>query len=121
MSVLESNSDGNLSIAAGIGATMHAETSGPFGLTVHDEHLFTRVAYAMVVTGLWHSVVRRKEKSFDYFEINRRGEQAAYRVGRLSTGGYVVFHLDTGAREIGKSLAEVLRDVAYVPKSLEDG
>ena len=100
---------------------MHAEACGPQGLTLHDEHLFTRVAYAMVVTGLWHSVMRRKEKSFDYFEINCREEQPAYRIGRLATGGYVVFHLDTGARELGKSLAEVLRDVAYVPKSLEDG
>lgn len=97
---------------------MHTETSEPLGLTSLDEHLFTRVAYAMVVTGLWHSVARCEKKSFDYFEINRREGQPAYRVGRLSSGGYVVFHLDTGARELGKSLSEVLRDVAYVPKSL---
>lgn len=100
---------------------MHAEASGPLGLTLHDEHLFTRVSYAMVVSGLWHSVVRHEEPSFDYFEINRREGQASYRVGRLSSGGYVVFNLDTGGREFGGSLAAVLRDVAYVPKTPEGG
>ena len=100
---------------------MHAEASRPLGLTLHDEHLFTRVSYAMVVTGLWHSVVRHEESSFDYFEINRREGQPSYRVGRLSSGGYVIFNLDTGGREFGRSLASVLRDVAYVPKTREDG
>jgi hypothetical protein len=110
-----------MNVAVGVGAAMHTKAYGRRGLTSHDEHLFTRVAYAMVVTGLWHSVARRDEKSFDYFEINRREGNPTYRVGRLSSGGYVVFHLDTGVREVGNSLSEVLRDVAYVPRSLEDG
>ena len=100
---------------------MHVKSSGPFSLTLCDEHLFTRVSYAMVVTGLWHSVVRREDASFDYFEINRREGRATHRVGRLSSGLYVVFNLDTGEREYGDSLAEVLRDVAYVPTSNECG
>ncbi len=100
---------------------MHADPRGPQRLTLYDENLFTRVAYAMVVTGLWHSVARREEADFDYFEINRQEDRPTYRVGRQSSGGYVVFHLDSGFRERGTSMSEVLRDVAYVPKSLENG
>jgi hypothetical protein len=84
-------------------------------LTAPDAELFGRVAYAMVVVGLWEKVIRRTEDSFDFFEVTGQKGQMAYRIGRLSGGGYVLFNLATGVRKQGQSLKEVLRNVAYVP------
>lgn len=103
----------------GVGAVKSAGIEKQFRLTANDKRLFTRIAYAMVLTGLWHSVARRVEMSFDYFEIYRQEGHAAYRVGRLSCGGYVGLNLGTGTRAHGISLAPVLREIAYVPRTLE--
>lgn len=84
-------------------------------LTAADTELFGRIAYAMVVVGLWKKAVRRTDDSFDFFEITGQKGQLAYRIGRMSDGGYVLFNLMTGARKRGESLKEVLRNVAYVP------
>jgi len=84
-------------------------------LTAADTELFGRIAYAMVVVGLWKKVLRRTDDSFDFFEITGQKGQMAYRIGRLSDGGYVLFNLMTGVRKQGQSLKEVLRNVAYVP------
>jgi len=84
-------------------------------LTAADAELFGRIAYAMVVVGLWKKTVRRTDESFDFFEITGQKGQMAYRVGRLGDGAYILFNLMTGARKQGGSLREVLRSVAYVP------
>ena len=42
-------------------------------LTAEDRELFGRIAYAMVVVGLWKTTVRRTDDSFDFFE-NRLSE-----------------------------------------------
>ena len=84
-------------------------------LTADDTELFGRIAYAMVVVGLWKKAVRRTEENFDFFEITGQKGQMAYRIGRLSDGVYVLFDLTTGVRKRGGSLREVLRSVAYVP------
>lgn len=84
-------------------------------LTASDTDLFGRIAYAMVVVGLWKKAVRRTEDSFDFFEVTGQKGQMAYRIGRLSDGGYTLFNLATGARKRGETLKEVLRNVAYVP------
>jgi len=84
-------------------------------LTASDTELFGRIAYAMVVVGLWKKVVRRTDDSFDFFEVTGQKGEMAYRIGRLSDGGYVLFNLATGVRKQGQGLKEVLRNVAYVP------
>lgn len=84
-------------------------------LTAEDRELFARIAYAMVVVGLWNTTVRRTDESFDFFEIRGQQGQLAYRIGRQGDGGYVLFNLMTGARKHGGSFSEVLRSVAYVP------
>lgn len=86
-------------------------------LTVADTELFGRIAYAMVVVGLWKKTVRRTDDSFDFFEITGQKGQLAYRIGRLNDGAYILFNLGTGMRTRGESLKEVLRHVAYVPTS----
>jgi hypothetical protein len=86
-------------------------------LTASDTDLFGRIAYAMVVVGLWKKAVRRTDDSFDFFEITGQKGQMAYRIGRMSDGGYILFNLATGVRKRGQSLREVLRNVAYVPNA----
>ena len=88
-----------------------------YGLTAKDEDLLSRVAYAMVVAGVWDKAVRRTDSAFDFFEIWRPGPLAAYRIGRLRDGIYVLFNLATGVRKYGSGLAEVLMEIAYVPPS----
>lgn len=84
-------------------------------LTAEDRDLFGRIAYAMVVVGLWKSTVRRTDDSFDFFEVRGQQGQLAYRIGRTGDGGYVLFNLSTGARTRGPRFADLLRTVAYVP------
>ena len=60
-------------------------------LTPSDSELFGRIAYAMVVVGLWKKVVRRTDDCFDFFEITGQKGEMAYRIGRLSDGAYVLF------------------------------
>jgi hypothetical protein len=86
-------------------------------LTAADTEMFGRIAYAMVVVGLWKKAVRRTDASFDFFEITGQKGQLAYRIGRMSDGVYILFNLGTGVRTRGESLKEVLRNVAYVPDS----
>jgi len=84
-------------------------------LTGQDSELFSRIAYAMIVVGLWKKVVRRTDDSFDFFEVTGQKGQLAYRIGRTGDGEYVLFDLLSGARKRGKSLKQILRNVAYVP------
>ena len=86
-------------------------------LTAADTELFGRIAYAMVVVGLWQKSVRRTEESFDFFEITGQKGQMAYRIGRMSDGKYILFNLMTGARQHGASMRELLSSIAYVPGS----
>ena len=86
-------------------------------LTAEDRELFGRIAYAMVVVGLWKNTVRRTDDDFDFFEIRGQQGQLAYRIGRVVEGNYVLFNLMTGARKHGNSLAELLRSIAYVPRT----
>jgi hypothetical protein len=86
-------------------------------LTAEDRELFGRIAYAMVVVGLWKSTVRRTDDSFDFFEIRGQQGQLAYRIGRTGDGAYVLFNLSTGARARGAVFADLLRTVAYVPRA----
>jgi len=99
--------------------------SGPMGrkyrsnqpaLTAGDEELFGRIAYAMVVVGLWQKTTRRQKESFDFFEIRGQDGEPAFRIGRQAGGRYVLLKLPTGAVIYGKSLAELLRNIAYVPE-----
>lgn len=85
------------------------------GLSGSDTELFSRIAYAMVVVGLWKKVVRRTEDSFDFFEVTGQKDQLAYRIGRTTDGEYVLFDLLSGTRKRGQTLKEILRNVAYVP------
>lgn len=84
-------------------------------LTEADTELFGRIAYAMVVVGLWKKAVRRTDADFDFYEITGPKDRLAYRIGRRSDGSYVLFNLMSGARQSGGSLKAVLRNVAYVP------
>lgn len=84
-------------------------------LSGQDSELFSRIAYAMVVVGLWKKVVRRTDDSFDFFEVTGQKGQLAYRIGRTADGEYVLFDLLSGARKRGRGLKEILRNVAYVP------
>ena len=84
-------------------------------LTDEDRGLFGRIAYAMVVVGLWKSTVRRTDDSFDFFEIRGQQGQLAYRIGRTGDGRYVLFNLSTGGRTHGPVFADLLRSIAYVP------
>lgn len=86
-------------------------------LTADDEELFGRIAYAMVVVGLWQKTIRRQTKSFDFFEIRGQDGEPAFRIGRQAGGRYVLLKLPTGAVSYGKTLAELLRSIAYVPES----
>lgn len=85
-------------------------------LTAEDVELVGRVAYAMVVTGVWQRAVRRNEPAFDFFEICRSGGKPAYRIGRMADGIYVLFNLATGVRKYGSIMAEILTEIAYVPR-----
>jgi hypothetical protein len=85
-------------------------------LTGKDADLFSRIAYAMVVVGLWKKVVRRTDESFDFFEVTGQKGQLSYRIGRMSDGEYVLLDMLSGARKRGAGLKEVLRNVAYVPQ-----
>lgn len=80
-----------------------------------DRHLVTRVAYAMVVSGLWARVEARQSDSFDYYEIFDDSNRPRYRVGRLDDGGYRLLDLRSGLYQRGRSFADVLRSIAYVP------
>ena len=73
-------------------------------LSGQDSELFSRIAYAMVVVGLWKKVVRRTDDSFDFFEVTGQKGQLAYRIGRTTDGEYVLFDLMSGARKRGQSL-----------------
>lgn len=84
-------------------------------LSGQDSELFSRIAYAMVVVGLWKKVVRRTDDSFDFFEVTGQNGQLAYRIGRIADGEYVLFDLLSGIRKRGQGLKEILRNVAYVP------
>jgi hypothetical protein len=86
-------------------------------LTAEDRELFGRIAYAMVVVGLWKTTVRRTDDSFDFFEVRGQQGQLSYRIGRVVDGGYVLFNLMTGARKHGANLADLLRSIAYVPRT----
>lgn len=88
-------------------------------LTGFDRHLVTRIAYAMVVSGLWSRILQRRSESFDYFEILDQNGQPSYRVGRFADGKYVLLDLRSGLQKRGKSMAEVLRGIAYVPDSMD--
>lgn len=91
-------------------------------LTGFDRHLITRIAYAMVVSGLWTRVLPRRRDGFDFYEIVGQDGRPSFRVGRLADRietKYVLLDLRTGLRRQGKSLAEVLRDIAYVPDSTD--
>lgn len=86
-------------------------------LTEKDSDLFGRIAYAMVVVGLWQKVVRRTDDNFDFFEVTGQKGQLSYRIGRTGDGDYVLFDLLSGARKRGPSLKDILRNVAYVPQA----
>jgi len=93
------------------------ERSRKPALTAGDQELFGRIAYAMVVVGLWQKTTRRQTESFDFFEIRGQDGEPAFRIGRQSGGRYVLLKLPTGAVSYGKTLAELLRSIAYVPES----
>lgn len=86
-------------------------------LTAEDRELFGRIAYAMVVVGLWKNTVRRTDQDFDFFEVRGQQGQLAYRLGRMVEGDYILFNLMTGGRKRGASLTELLRTIAYVPRA----
>lgn len=88
-------------------------------LTGFDRHLVTRIAYAMVVSGLWTRIVSRRCESFDYYEIVDQNGRPNFRVGRFSDGQYVLLDLRRGLRKYGASIAEVLREIAYVRESMD--
>ena len=85
-------------------------------LTAGDEELFGRVAYAMVVVGLWHKIIRRQSGSFDFYEIHVQDGAPIFRIGRESNGRYVLLKMPSGAVSYGKTFAELLRNIAYVPE-----
>jgi len=86
-------------------------------LTALDRHLLTRTAYAMVVSGLWTQVRPRRCASFDFYEIVDRSGRPGYRVGRLADGKYALLNLRSGMRKSGGTMAEVLRQITYVPNT----
>jgi hypothetical protein len=91
-------------------------------LTAFDRHLITRIAYAMVVSGLWTRILPRRRDGFDFYEIVGQDGRPSFRVGRLADGNggkYMLLDLRSGLRRQGKSCAEVLRDIAYVPNSMD--
>ena len=88
-------------------------------LTGFDRHLVTRIAYAMVVSGLWTRILPQRYDSFDCYEIIGRDGRPSFRVGRFADGKYVLLDLRSGLQKRGKSIDEVLRDIAYVPNSRE--
>lgn len=85
-------------------------------LTAKDVDLFGRVAYAMVVVGLWQKTIRRQSGSFDFFEIHGQDGSPAFRIGRQSGGRYVLLKMPTGAVTYARTFAELLRNIAYVPE-----
>ncbi len=92
------------------------EKSRKPALTARDEELFGRVAYAMVVVGLWQKTIRRQSGSFDFFEISGQDGSPSFRIGRQAGGRYVLLKMPTGAVSYGKTFAELLRNIAYVPE-----
>lgn len=75
----------------------------------------------MVVSGLWTRILPRRCGRFDFYEIVDQDGRPSFRVGRLADGQegkYVLLDLRTGLQKHGKSLAEVLREIAYVPNSV---
>lgn len=88
-------------------------------LTGFDRHLVTRIAYAMVVSGLWTRILPRCSQNFDFYEILGQDGRASFRVGRFADGKYVLLDLRSGLQKRGKSIGEVLRGIAYVPNSME--
>lgn len=85
-------------------------------LTTSDVDLFGRVAYAMVVVGLWQKAIRRQSGSFDFFEIHGQDGSPTFRIGRQAGGRYVLLKMPTGAVSYGGTFAELLRNIAYVPE-----
>ena len=85
-------------------------------LSAGDEELFGRVAYAMVVVGLWQKTIRRQTESFDFFEILGQDGTPSFRIGRQAGGRYVLLKMPTGVVSHGKTFAELLRTIAYVPE-----
>lgn len=88
-------------------------------LTGFDRHLITRIAYAMVVSGLWTRIAARHGDEFDYYEIVDVAGRARYRAGRLADGKYVLLDLRSGLRKSGDSLTEVLRQIVFVPSTID--
>ena len=87
-------------------------------LTMADVTLFGRIAYAMVVFGLWEKAVRRTEEAFDFFEIRGQNGDPTFRIGRLRDGQYVLFTLATGVRQYGPTFGGLLSNIAFVPKRM---
>jgi len=88
-------------------------------LTGFDRHLVTRTAYAMVVTGLWGRVEARRCDSFDFYEIVDSDDRPRYRIGRFADGGYGLLDLRSGLVQRSRSLGDLLRSIAYVPRPAE--
>ncbi len=92
------------------------EKSRKPALSAGETELFGRVAYAMVVVGLWQKTIRRQTDSFDFFEILGQDGTPSFRIGRQAGGRYVLLKLPTGAVSYGKTFTELLRTIAYVPE-----
>jgi len=70
----------------------------------------------MVVSGLWVRVEARRCDSFDFYEIVDPDDRPRYRIGRFADGGYGLLDLRSGLFQRGRSLGDLLRTIAYVPR-----
>lgn len=86
------------------------------GLTDNDIRTFAEVADAMIAAGLWRDYRRAPGNGCDFFEISTAGgANPAFSVGLSGNGRYaVVLHRDSAIR-FGRTFAEALAHIAFVP------
>lgn len=89
-------------------------------LSDNDIAVFGEVADWMIDGGIWRSYRRAPGNGCDFFEItDAAADGPVFSVGLCGNARYaVVFHRDNGIR-FGRTLAEALAHVAFVPSSTD--
>ncbi len=88
-------------------------------LSETDIAIFGEVADSMIDGGIWRSYRHAPGNGCDFFEITDAADRPAFSVGLCGNARYaVVFHRDNAIR-FGRTLAEALAHVAFVPSSTD--
>ena len=86
-------------------------------LTDNDVKVFATVADSMITAGLWTGYHRAPGAGCDLFDITdtSAAPNPAFSVGVCTSGRYAVMFHREGSIRFGRTLAEALAHIAYVP------